>query len=177
MGKFQDMYYKAPRVHFNGYYMLRERYVRPAAQSILLSAPKFTVVYYYRYVRFVPDGSLLYTLSNNRLKEEDIADKLSLKNFSEESETIKGEYMQFKEQLSFKISKSTTIFSFDCRIKSINSLFDALDVQRFNLEIVDESYVVQDINKEKQKEPRNFMYFHSELIARENPTNIQACSF
>lgn len=69
MGKFEDIYYTAPRVHYNGYYMLRERYVRPAAQNILLSAPKYTVIYYYRYVRFILDGSLLYTFSNNKLKE------------------------------------------------------------------------------------------------------------
>lgn len=134
------------------------------------------MIYYYRYVRFIPDGSLLYTFSNTRLKETEIIERLALKKFNEPSETVKGEYMQFKDKLFFKISKSNTIFSFDCRIRSLEGLFDALEVQQFSLEMVDESYVVQDINKNKQSETRYFTYVRSQLISDENPISVQAYS-
>lgn len=41
--------------------------------------------------------------------------------------------MQFKDRLFFKISKSNTIFSFECKISSVEGLFDLLEVQKFNL--------------------------------------------
>jgi hypothetical protein len=137
MGGFEDIYFKAPRLHLNGYYMLREKYVRPVEHGINMAAQKYNVIYFYRYMRFMEDGSVLYTFSNLKLKDETIFDRLSVKHFDMDSDTIKGEYMQYKDKLIIKISLSNTLFSFECTIQTSEQLFDMLTIDKFNLEIVD----------------------------------------
>jgi len=83
MGSFENIYKMCPRIHFNGFYMLREKYVRPVEHGMNMCAQKYNVIYYYRYVRFVRDGSVLYTFSNIKLKEEQLAERLSLKRLVE----------------------------------------------------------------------------------------------
>lgn len=46
---------------------------------------KYNVIYYYRYIRFVPDGSVLYTFSNTKLRNDELAERLSLKRFEDET--------------------------------------------------------------------------------------------
>jgi hypothetical protein len=118
MGGFEDIYFKAPRLHFNGYYVLREKYVRPVEHGLNMMVQKYNVIYFYRYIRFVEDGSVLYTFSNLKLKDVSIIDKLSIKHFGMDSDTIKGEYMQYKDKLIINISLSNTLFSFECTIQT-----------------------------------------------------------
>lgn len=76
-GSFEGIYNCAPRVHFNGYYVLRERYTRRGDHSLDNPGIQVHLVEYYKYVRFFPNGSLLYKLSNRKLKDEEIAYALS----------------------------------------------------------------------------------------------------
>lgn len=66
-GNFESIFMKCPRVHFNGYYCLREKYTHKTEPSLTRPKGSFQVVHYYRYVRFFPDGSILYQVSNRRL--------------------------------------------------------------------------------------------------------------
>ena len=89
-GDFEDMYVKAPRVHFNGYYCLREKYAHRCEPTFEKPQGGVVIVHYYRYVRFFPDGSLLYQVSNRKLNNSQLVQHLSIKNFSPESDTMKG---------------------------------------------------------------------------------------
>lgn len=77
------MYNLCPRVHYNGFYTLREKYVRPVEHGLNMCVQKYNVIYYYRYVRFVRDGSVLYTFSNIKLKDNQLAERLSLQRLTD----------------------------------------------------------------------------------------------
>jgi len=176
LGSFENVYNLCPRVHFNGYYVMREKYVRPVEHGLNMCVQKYYVVYYYRYIRFMRDGSVLYTFSNLKLTDGELADKLSMQRLKDESDTIKGEYMQHKEKILIKIARSNTIFSFECLIQTQEALFDNLLISKFNLEVVDENYIVQDIYKDKHKENRYFSYTRLNELARENSLEVQSAS-
>ena len=158
MGSFENVYTLCPRGNLNGVYTLKEKYVRPVEHGLNMCVQKYYIVYYYRYIRFVKDGSVLYTFSNLKLKDHELAEKLSLKRLTEESDTIKGEYLQHKDKLIIKIARCNTIFSFECTIQTKETLFDSLLINKFNLEVVDENYIVQDVYRDKHKESRFFIY-------------------
>lgn len=69
-GDYEHVYKHAPRVNFNGYYVFREKYMRRGEYSLDVVGRPFFVVYYYRYMRFFPDGAILYKLSNRKLTQE-----------------------------------------------------------------------------------------------------------
>lgn len=90
-GDYEKIYHSAPRVNFNGFYVFREKYSRRGEYSLEAAGLPYYVVYYYRYMRFFPDGSILYKLSNRRLTPEEIRHHLSSERFFDESdEIIKG---------------------------------------------------------------------------------------
>lgn len=49
----------APRLHFNGVYVCRHKYVKMGDKGFTNSITPMHVIYYYRYIRFFEDGSLL----------------------------------------------------------------------------------------------------------------------
>lgn len=92
-GNFEDIFVKAPRIHFNGYYFIREKYTHRCEPTFEKPLGGYQVVQYYRYVRFFPDGSLLYQVSNKKLKPDQLVTLLSIYNFQEgngENDTMKG---------------------------------------------------------------------------------------
>lgn len=74
--------------------------------------------------------------------------------------------MQHKEKLVMKIARCNTIFSFECTIKTETDLFDSLLINKFNLEVVDENYIVQDVYRDKHKEDRFFHYTRFDQLAQ-----------
>ena len=117
---FEDIFMKAPRVHFNGYYVIREKYTHRCEPSFERPQGGYEVVQYYRYVRFFPDGSLLYQVSNRKLNPEQLVETLSAKNFQDEqSDTMRGEYMQFRSKLHYKFLRSAVIFNFETNLGEI----------------------------------------------------------
>lgn len=84
--------------------------------------------------------------------------------------------MQHKDKLIVKIARCNTVFSFECTIQSQERPFDSLLINRFNLEIVDESYIVQDVYRDKHKEDRFFVYTRNDQLASENPMEVQSAS-
>lgn len=83
MGSFENVYNLCPRVNFNGCYVLKEKYVRPVEHGLNMCVQKYNMIHYYRYLRFVRDGSVLYTFSNIRLKPDQLLERLSLKRLTE----------------------------------------------------------------------------------------------
>lgn len=68
------------------------------------------LVEYYKYVRFFPNGSLLYRLSNRKLKDEELAGALSIDRMKDDDTVIRGEFMQYKELLYLRLARSTSMF-------------------------------------------------------------------
>lgn len=58
-GSYRKIFMNAPRLHFNGVYVCRHKYVRVGERGFANILTPLHVVYYYRYVRFFEDGSLL----------------------------------------------------------------------------------------------------------------------
>jgi len=61
--------------------VLREKYLRRGDYSLDTPGIPLYLVEYYKYVRFFTNGSLLYKLSNRRLKNEEITHALSVERF------------------------------------------------------------------------------------------------
>lgn len=77
--------------------MFREKYTRRGDYSPDMVGLQYFVVHYYRYMRFFPDGSILYKLSNRKLTLDETRHHLSAARLNDDSdEIIKGEYMQYK---------------------------------------------------------------------------------
>jgi len=66
--------------------------------------------------------------------------------------------MQRQDKLILKIALCNTVFSFECTINNATPLFGSLLINKFNLEVVDENYIVQDVYRDKHKEDRFFVY-------------------
>ena len=59
-GNYKNMFVKCPRVNLNGYYVLRDKYVRIGVKDERNPIAPIHVIYYYRYLRFLEDGTILY---------------------------------------------------------------------------------------------------------------------
>lgn len=68
---------EAPRIHFGGYYIFKERYTKIGEKDLHHTITPLIEVTYYRYFRFLPDGRLFFLLSNKKLKKEAIIKNLS----------------------------------------------------------------------------------------------------
>ena len=72
------MMMEAPRVHFGGYYVLKERYTKIGEKSLNHLFTPLIEVTYYRYFRFLPDGRFLFLLLNKKISPDVISKKLSI---------------------------------------------------------------------------------------------------
>jgi hypothetical protein len=52
-GSYRSMFQKCPRINLNGYYVLRDKYVRIGIKDERNPIAPIHVVYYYRYLRFL----------------------------------------------------------------------------------------------------------------------------
>jgi hypothetical protein len=77
-GSFENIYHQAHRLNYNGYYVLREKYMRRGDYSLDTPGVPFYLVEYYKYVRFIVGGAIVYKLSNKKLKDDELAYELSL---------------------------------------------------------------------------------------------------
>ncbi len=73
----------------------------------------FHVVHYYRYIRFFPDGSIVYQISNRKMKQKQIQEYLSKKNLDNASESMKGEFMQHKRNVYIKYFRCNSVFNYE----------------------------------------------------------------
>lgn len=71
------MFKSCPKINLNGYYVLRDKYVRIGEKNEKNPIAPIHVIYYYRYLRFLEDGSVVYHVRNKRLKPEQILTFLS----------------------------------------------------------------------------------------------------
>ena len=76
-GSYESLFKHCPRLHFNGYYVCREKIVRIGEKSDKYPVTPIHVIYYYRYFRFFPDGTVLYHVRGKRLKSSDLLAFLS----------------------------------------------------------------------------------------------------
>ena len=58
-GSYRNIFRQAPRIHFNGFYVCRHKYVKIGEKGFTHSVTPMHVIFYYRYIRFFEDGSLL----------------------------------------------------------------------------------------------------------------------
>lgn len=118
-GSYEGIYRNAHRLNFNGFYCLRERYTKRGDYSLDTPGRPLLVIYYYRYVRFFPDGMFLYKLSNRKLKDEEVKTDLSRKKLSGEDDNVmRGEFMQYMDQVYLRFARSTSVFFYECRIST-----------------------------------------------------------
>jgi hypothetical protein len=59
-GSYYNMFKCCPRVNLNGYYVLRDKYVRIGIKDERNPIAPIHVIYFYRYLRFLEDGTVLY---------------------------------------------------------------------------------------------------------------------
>jgi hypothetical protein len=77
------------------------------------------VIYYYRYFRFLQDGTVLFHVRGKRLKPAELLNFLSnqLAADHQNPETMVGEYVQHKERLLVKTVRNNTVFSYELEIR------------------------------------------------------------
>jgi hypothetical protein len=61
----------------NGYYMCKHKYIKIGEKNEQTLICPIHIIYYYRYIRFLEDGSCIYYVANRKLKEEDIIQRLT----------------------------------------------------------------------------------------------------
>lgn len=76
-GSYLSLFRVCPRVHMNGYYVCREKIVRIGEKSEKYPVAPIHVIYYYRYFRFLPDGTVLYHVRGKRIKPNEVLPFLS----------------------------------------------------------------------------------------------------
>lgn len=59
-GSYKKLYKNCPLVNKNGYYVLRDKYVKVGEKDERHPVTPIHIIYYYRYLRFLEDGSVLY---------------------------------------------------------------------------------------------------------------------
>lgn len=65
------------------------------------------MIYYYRYLRFFEDGSVVYRVWNRKIPIGEIVEQLSVKKLEDNSnDNLIGEYMQYKEKVYVKAAKN-----------------------------------------------------------------------
>ena len=103
-GSYESLFLRCPRLHFNGYYVCREKYVRIGEKNEKYPVAPIHVIYYYRYFRFLPDGTVLYHVRGKRIKPNDLLTFLSRALVEGEGnpETMVGEYVQDRDRLFVK---------------------------------------------------------------------------
>lgn len=76
-GSYHNMFKCCPRINLNGYYILRDKYVRFGIKDERNPIAPIHVIYFYRYLRFLEDGTVLYHVRNKKLKPEQVMKYLS----------------------------------------------------------------------------------------------------
>lgn len=59
-GSYENLFNKCPRINLNGYYICRHKYVKIGQKDATHFVTPIHIIYYYRYLRFVEDGSIIY---------------------------------------------------------------------------------------------------------------------
>ncbi|XP_020246524.1 F-box protein 7 isoform X2 [Asparagus officinalis] len=95
----RKMWTHRPRVRFDGLYVSRNTYVRVGVAEWKVTNPVHLVCYY-RYIRFYPNGRLLYKVSSQRVKE---AAKCMHLRASKPDCVYKGEYRLAEDQVEAAI--------------------------------------------------------------------------
>lgn len=120
-GSYETLFRQCPRVHYNGYYVCREKIVRLGEKNEKYPVVPIHVIYYYRYFRFLHDGTVLFHVRGKRIKHNEVLTFLSnqLLGEGESPETMVGEYVQHKDRLFVKTVRNNTIFSYELEIRKI----------------------------------------------------------
>lgn len=76
-GSYQNLFKRCPRLNLNGYYVCRDKYVRIGEKNDKNPVTPIHVNYFYRYFRFLEDGSCLYHVCTRKLKQQQITQLLA----------------------------------------------------------------------------------------------------
>jgi len=110
----------APRVRFVGVYQQKEQYTRLGTKDLNQFYDPVHLVEFYRYIRFFPDGGVLYIISVKKLLKEQILkfmDSQRLVNKVNGENIMRGEYIIKEEKAFIKLySPTDTIYEVELRI-------------------------------------------------------------
>jgi hypothetical protein len=141
---FQGVYLKAPRVLFDGVYVMKEKYIRAGTKDLTGFYDPYHTVEFYRYLKFFPDGHVLSCLSVNKIRKEKMAILFvkpeEFSNLSEVEETVNknsvlksmlsGEFIVQKSRLFVKLFCNTTLYEYELEImSSAPGFFDYLKME------------------------------------------------
>ena len=117
-GSYERLFRMCPRLHLNGCYVQRDKYVRIGEKDEKNPIRPIHVIYFYRYFRFLEDGTVLYHVRNKRLKTGQMLKYLSKEvvNDPEQKDTLIGEYRHHKNKVFIKTVKDQEIFSYELDI-------------------------------------------------------------
>jgi len=59
-GSYENLFKKCPKLNLNGFYVLRDKYVKIGEKDEKNPVTPIHIIYFYRYIRFLEDGSILY---------------------------------------------------------------------------------------------------------------------
>ncbi|EAR93830.1 F-box protein (macronuclear) [Tetrahymena thermophila SB210] len=134
---YYTMFMEAPRIHFGGYYICKERYTKIGEKDLHHTITPLIEITYYRYFRFLPDGRMFFLLSNKKLKKDAIIKSLSqdyylaeqyemnqlnnngnmLANLQDKQQNY-GEFVLKEDYVYVRFNSSTTVFQYDMKIAS-----------------------------------------------------------
>ena len=76
-GSYRNLFFQCPRPNFNGYYLCKHKYVKVGEKTYKNSFTPIHIIFHYRYIRFLEDGSILYYVVPKRIPEENVGAVLS----------------------------------------------------------------------------------------------------
>jgi hypothetical protein len=149
---YQGVYLKAPRVFFDGVYVMKEKYIRAGTKDLHGFYDPYHVIEFYRYLKFFPDGHAISCLSVNKIKKEKMAvlfaqpdeDPEVVESYDDgisKSSVLKsmqhGEFIIQREKLFVRVFSKTTIYEYELEIQSSGpGLFDYLKLEKQTMRMI-----------------------------------------
>ena len=121
---YRTVYLQAPRLSFVGVYVMKGRYMRNGEKDLNGFYAPFHIVEYYRYIRFLPDGSVMHCLSVKKLKKDFYERLFSIKKKTEEFDDLsmfkngikesmmRGEYIVQGDKLHIRLASKKVLYEY-----------------------------------------------------------------
>lgn len=112
---FRELFFKFPRLRFDGYFCCCETYLRKGTADITGFYVPVHYVKSYRYLRFWDDGRVLYYISTKKFSEEQAAKTLTMESYqrkverTEQVSIMLGEFILANDKLFIKMPDKTWI--------------------------------------------------------------------
>ena len=145
---YRSVFMQAPRLSYIGVYVMKGRYLRNGEKDLSGFYAPFHVVEYFRYIRFLPDGSVMHCMSVKKLKREFYEKLFSIKKLDELDETslfkngikesmMRGEHILQGDKLHIRLASKKVLYEYKLSILNEGPAQFTLKMDEYSLRYVE----------------------------------------